>query len=445
MSFDVQTCVDLHNTIIARGIAQLPPNLHPIVIRNWFVAYNVDPTNPGLDFEMTEPLKEFLAGIDIVKRCGQARRLAFTPFLVGISDPSEMKPDLWEIDPDHYGQFIRLYRTNGEDPGGLFMSLNGHGVSFMDTCEVDPHDGEYMSLESALRSYLHYIDAGKFVVDTAERGDYGDGCACEGWRYEGYLPIEVEMALDTWDSLVESIASKMPGSPSTETDEVLIPLSVLDQQPSIPLFARAFLSRAKKPPFKMIAPELLVPDEGFVHRVGAQLAKRYGPATESLQLRCPTANFLLFPWTTTGVPFASMDEEDRWVRNRRLLDDRAGLYLSPVEVMTNNVTMLLPFPIGQRRYVLRSDGETNARAEHDVLYQHGVCNWALPYHGGTTLGAVLSTWYDLVQSGTWPVDANGVAGGDGRWRLADTREHAEKFRADWLCYSNGASNEDVEA
>lgn len=90
MPFDVQACVDLHNTIVARGIAQLPPNLHPIVIWNWFIAYNVDPLDPDLDFEMTEPLKEFLAGIDIVKRCGQARRLAFTPFLVSISGPSEI-------------------------------------------------------------------------------------------------------------------------------------------------------------------------------------------------------------------------------------------------------------------------------------------------------------------------------------------------------------------
>jgi len=140
-----------------------------------------------------------------------------------------------------------------------------------------------------------------------------------------------------------------------------------------------------------------------------------------------------------------MDEEDRWVRNRRLLDDRAGLYLSPVEAMTNNVTMSLPFPVGQRGYILKSNGETNARAEQDLLYQHGVCDWSLPYHGGTALGAVLSTWYDLVQSDTWPVDTNGVAGGDRKWRLADTREHAEQFRADWLCYSDGASNVDVEA
>ena len=76
--------------------------------------------------------------------------------------------------------------------------------------------------------------------------------------------------------------------------------------------------------------------------------------------------------------------------------------------------MLLPFPIGQRRYALKSDGETNARAEHDVLYQYGVCDWSLPHHGGTVLKAVLSIWYDLVQGDTWPVDTIDVADGNGK-------------------------------
>lgn len=112
--------------------------------------------------------------------------------------------------------------------------------------------------------------------------------------------------------------------------------------------------------------------------------------------------------------------------------------------MINNIIMLLPFPIGQMRYVLKSDGETNARTEHDVLYQHDVCDWSWPHYGGTVLKAVLLTWYDLFQSDTWPVDTNGVAGGDGKQRLADTREHAEKVWAAWLYYPNVASNEDAE-
>lgn len=433
MSFNVQKCIDLHNTIVARGIAQLPADLHPTVVRNWFTAYDVDPLNPGLEFEMTIPLKEFLSGVDIVKPRDNSRRLAFTPFLVGICSPSEMVPYIWEMSPG-YGEFLLLYKNVGEDPGGLSMYLDDHTVSFIETCEDEPTEALYVDLEGTLKSYLDYIDAGKFVVDARyERSGYGDGSACEGWRYEGYLPVELDMTIELWSNLVDLIASKMPDSPSTETDEVLIPVSVLEQHPSIPLFARAFLSRAKKPPFRMIAPELLVPDGGFVQRLGAQLDQRYEPAMACEQLRCPTANFLLFPWETPGVPFVSLDDEDRWVRNRRLLDERAGLYLMPDEIMANTIKMLLPFPIGRSRFVLRSDGETNSKAAHDILYQHGICNPSLPPHG-TPLAAVLSSWFDLVDDGTWPVNGDGVAGGREKWTLADTQEHAAKFQAEFLCY-----------
>lgn len=110
-----------------------------------------------------------------------------------------------------------------------------------------------------------------------ERGDYGDGCACEV-----EVPIKLEMMLETWDSLVNLITSKMPGLPSTKTDEVLISCLFSISNLQVPLFASAFLSRAKKPPFKMVAPELLVPDDEFIHRFDSQLAERYGPVTESL-------------------------------------------------------------------------------------------------------------------------------------------------------------------
>ncbi|KAF1362143.1 hypothetical protein EJ07DRAFT_153710 [Lizonia empirigonia] len=86
-----------------------------------------------------------------------------------------------------------------------------------------------------------------------------------------------------WNQIVDSIASKMPGSQAIYADEVLIPLSVLDRYPSVPLFVREFLSRARNPPFKMIAPELQVPGEDFAHRMGFQLARDSPPnATYSL-------------------------------------------------------------------------------------------------------------------------------------------------------------------
>lgn len=68
-----------------------------------------------------------------------------------------------------------------------------------------------------------------------------------------------------------------------------------------------------------------------------------------------------------------------------------------------------------------------------TYYQHGLCYPSLPVHRAP-LEAVLSSWFELVDHDTWPVDANSVAGGEVKWRLADTREHAAKFQADSLCH-----------
>lgn len=215
MSFDVQKCIDLHNAIVARGIAQLPPELRPSVTRNWFIAYDVDQSEPDLDFNMTESLKEFLSSIDIVKPRGDARRLAFTPFLAGLCSPLEMVPYICKIMPE-YGQFILLYKNVGEDPSDLSMYLNEHAVSLIETREDDPSEASYNTLESALKSYLSYIDAGKFVLDAIyECSGYGDESACEGWKCEAYLPVELDTTIELWGNIVELIASKMPGSPST--------------------------------------------------------------------------------------------------------------------------------------------------------------------------------------------------------------------------------------
>ncbi|KAF2631061.1 hypothetical protein BU25DRAFT_481532 [Macroventuria anomochaeta] len=225
MSFDVARCISLHNTVVSRAIAQLSEDLQLTIIRNWFTAYNVKASNPGLPVQLTVPLKEFLSGIDIVKPRSHGRRVAFTPFL----------------------DMVRLYRNNGEDPGGLVMYLDEHTVSFLETSEDEPGGVGYGPFEGTLRRHLSYIDAGKFFVDTSPQlGSWGDTMSIQGWRYQGYIPFEMENTLDLWNQVVDSIASRMPGSPTTETDEVLIPLFVLDRYQPIPLFAREFLSRARK-------------------------------------------------------------------------------------------------------------------------------------------------------------------------------------------------------
>jgi hypothetical protein len=116
-------------------------------------------------------------------------------------------------------------------------------------------------------------------------------------------------------------------------DDSLIPADVLNKYPAIPPFARVFLSQARKPRFTSIAPQLDVPDEAFIHRVGAELEARYPDASlvppQHEIIDCPP--FLLFSWRTPGVQFALQDERDRWQSPRKssILDDRAGLYLVP--------------------------------------------------------------------------------------------------------------------
>jgi hypothetical protein len=380
MSFDVVECISLHNLIDERACAQLPANLQPTVTRNWFRAHSLDASAPDLGFNLTDSLTEFLSGIDVVIPQG-LHHMAFTPFLVGVSSPSEILPEIWE-DIFESRQFILLYRNAEYDAGGLVMHLDTHGVTLLDTAEDDPFEAEYVEFEGTLRRYLRYIDAGKFAVDTSyERSGYEDELACQGWRYEGWLGPEMEYTLDVWNLLIDRIAERMPETPATETDEILIPTSVLDLCPSIPLFARAFLSRAKKPPFKVIAPELQVPDVDFVHRVGFQLGQKYKSATDPLELRCPSANFLLFPWETAGVPFAS-------------IDDSRCYHASPFSRRTKQ-----PGPPKRRREsrLVRSRRTLSIWPLRSVNYE------------------------------------NSVAGGEAKWRLADTEEHAENFWVELLC------------
>lgn len=95
--------------------------------------------------------------------------------------------------------------------------------------------------------------------------------------------------------------------------------------------------------------------------------------------------------------------------------------------MINSISMLLPFPIGADGHVLRSDGGISDKVGHDALYHHGVCDPSLPYHG-TPLHAVLASWWSMVAADDWAVIENGVAGGELKWSMADTEEHAEALR-----------------
>jgi hypothetical protein len=83
MGFEVGKCIELHNRIVAHARSHLPDH-QPIIRRSWFTAHSLDPSSPGLEFDLDDELTAFLSGIDIVVP-EQRPHLAFNPPSLSVS------------------------------------------------------------------------------------------------------------------------------------------------------------------------------------------------------------------------------------------------------------------------------------------------------------------------------------------------------------------------
>jgi hypothetical protein len=166
--------------------------------------------------------------------------------------------------------------------------------------------------------YLLSIESGKFVVDVKHPGfGYGDGLITQSWRVAEWTGKGLGQTLNVWENPVGAITVRLaesagvfyrsgdngdeetqPKKKKKVEEDGVIHADVLIKYPVIPPFARQFLSRAKRPRFASIAPQLDVSDETFIHRVGAELQARYpDPSLTTPQhelVDCPP--FLWLPW-----------------------------------------------------------------------------------------------------------------------------------------------------
>lgn len=419
--------------------------------------HSIDPSSPVLvpevtGIELDDDLKAFLAGIDIVVP-EKHQRLAFNSLLMGVPSPERMIPDIWIGIFQERADYILLYQGPGYDPGGLVYSHSTQQVCYMDTPHLDPDDLDWDDLQTALETYWDCVESEKFVIDVWFPGfGRGDGLATQGWRLQEWTDLELKIALEAWHDLVDAITKRLPGQGKNddpgihqkekdeEMDAFLISSEILEQYPAIPSFARAFLPRAKRPTFTSIAPQLDIPNEAFVERMGAILQELHPDISittpQHEMRRIPI--FLLFSWRTQGFQFVSQSDSDRWQDIRGhvyTLDNRAGLYLTPDGTHTHSISPLLPFSVGANGYVRMNDGtilELTSQGQ-DALYRHHQCSPFLPAHD-TPLAAVLVNWCDLIEKGNWHVDENGVADGGDRWKEADTQDQAEDYQTDWSCF-----------
>jgi hypothetical protein len=150
----------------------------------------------------------FLESIDIVLP-HEHQSATFTPFLAGISNPKDLRPDDWEgLDED----FILLYRNTDTDPGGLVMSRSTQQVGYVRDYFDDPRECLWADLHVVLDLYLRCINSGKFVLDED----------CPSYIFDEFTHDELTSTLAMWDNLVAAIVARLPTQANNVRPRILV-------------------------------------------------------------------------------------------------------------------------------------------------------------------------------------------------------------------------------
>jgi hypothetical protein len=290
---------------------------------------------------------------------------------------------------------------------------------------------EWFPLEVVLEAWLDMIEQGK-VVATSNTGEVE-----APWTLAPYSPKILQDTVAVFDSLIQEIASRMPeGSGMQDNSTPLINATILDEMHPQRGFAHHFIEKVKRPRFRFIAPGLEIPDSS--HTTPQPFAT-IPPDAEHVEL-IPVLLFRAVSGTSLCMAPASGDESPFGYPFSEVEQYHAGLYLSCTNSSHNSfedeATLVLPFRIGAQGYARKSDGARfgeNTQDAEDVEPDDTFADVYQPGHQPFTemhavrLIRILQNWLEMVQSGHWEVDADGVVGGIDEWRKADTEDSWDDF------------------
>jgi hypothetical protein len=285
-------------------------------------------------------------------------------------------------------------------------------------------------LENLLEGYIEMIEMGKVEAVPDNYGWEAPPDRQKPWIFHDYSAAIVAKTVNTFNNLVDAIENRIPSLlEETPADHgPLIDEAVLDTA-KIDGFAKAFLSQAKRPRIKYIAPGISIPSPAQISSLPFS-----NIPIQDVDSRPP---ILLFQGddlvrdlgSAFGPPFDMSPYP-------------SGLYLSPIirrgqNTFEDETKFLLPFKLGGHGFAKTSDSaligeDTEADSDmveavekNDQLYQPGYNPYIEMHH--TQLYRVLESWVDMVVEGDWDVDEHGVVGGLEKFREADTEEHWEKY------------------
>ncbi|KAI9035706.1 uncharacterized protein KD926_002987 [Aspergillus affinis] len=359
--------------------------------------------------------------------------------------------DLYE-DEDEDGRFIKLYKSShfrGLDNEGIVFDQTTLKATFIedynDTSTITSRPWGWMPLEVILDSYLDMIDDGKVQTISEDQAKLVklDNPSCrvmDQWIIHYYTKTELERATAAFKRLVNLIESRilhradsitpmhLPWhNPATFSNQDILPPFSFAYQ-----FLKAISSCTVR--FRYIAPGIRFPTVSeFQHQ--------------------PITDFITSPYNHHGQRpgdcplrvFQIDNVEQQPVPRDQgfgLHNIAAGFYIHPVverwpHFWSNGCRLLLPFGIGGFGWARQSNGEPfgldwywtddpKPRDTHGHLYQSGTVDGITNRHL-VQIDKVLNNWADRVERGDWEIDRDGVTGGIGKLREADTEAHWQKY------------------
>ena len=460
---DHARCAALHNYLVhyawvAEGRA--PASLHSNN-NTFFNAHGAvaEALRPRLD----PSLAAFLAAAMLPPDANTPKRAPFFFWANGLSEPDFLfdngLADLFDQPPD---SLVCLYYPNigqgGAPGGGVIYHQDYHRAAvFMNMVDYDfalpieAHLALWHPLETVLSNWIDLLRLGKITASPRDAPALFGSEKIGPWEWRPYSEAQVAACVGAWDRLCGAIEARVvllspPGSTAATTTTTTTTINATEPEPEPllspaaldaalvpePCFARAFLTRARRPQFRCIAPGLLLPPRDALEFAAAQPFTRLPRAPHAIPPVClfsATRGELEADLTGSLSPFCNNFRAwsaDSPVPSRV----SAGLYSESVERNDFDNTeegfrLLLPY--GLEGYVWdpsagarKSDGSPVRRGDVAGLFQHGYKPFGGDYYRPQRLERLFDCWRRLVDEGVWSVGPQGVEGTIDTFREADT-------------------------
>ncbi|KAF2450979.1 hypothetical protein P171DRAFT_348907 [Karstenula rhodostoma CBS 690.94] len=451
---NVSRCIELHNEIVClgwEGMGRSAEDFHP---PTWFEHHGqaVRKARGKLSSDLIAFLEGAYETVDPNQYFHYYASALMAPgddmfaFVDGICSPRWV--NMYE---QHHGQleevsglgrYVRLYFANNlsSHPEGLIFDLEKN-VAIM-SMSIHDCDGlcdfgriEWHPLEDILEAWLDMIRIGKVKA-------VGPDTEFRPWELVPYTEHQVNEVVEVFDKLVSAIEARMPPNDlvSSARPSSLFDKEALDAAHIPAGFAYDFLTRARHPRFRFIAPGLSLPTPSTIASQPFFNVPETVPQNHRDWFQSPPIQlFRSSQMYNRPSPYPNIYPDDIFGYPFNLSTYPAGLYFHERDQGNNQhsdaVSLVLPYAIGGNGWARKGDGtafgenkhneEENSEDRYSELYQTGRQPFIKRHP--VRLVQVLRSWVGMVERGDWKVGAEGIADGINEWKKADTRGGWEKY------------------